>query len=437
MRHLFDQYHQPENRLTHALAASLDNDPKLLGRFLRRFLPKEARREMPPLRGLSICEQTLPGIAQYSDEKQAKGLPDIWIYSDESSWTLLIENKTSERPTNSQLSRHLRTAARRGYELAYLLVVGTREPAGSLPKGCVFHHWRELYSWLVDESLKRAKNGKLGQNGVEWAKQMATYMEVWEAALPEEDAITEFSGVPFGFEYPYDYKEAKRILKLAMVDLRSRRSLKRNLPIAYAEAGRGKITGKRGYQVWDYIPLGNGRSPGTFTKAPHLTLGIGQKYVRASITLPNGMATAFRQQFRAFGFDGFRKVLKAYLREWSRRFRSTPGACPEISVYQRRFRGRSQASLDYIDGRLLFDLRTAFRGWRKGSSGEPAIKSQPEWLRAAYDAFCNKKSKSNLQMSIGTVFYYEHCDAVRRKGLLDRIEGAWLVNKIVTDVLFA
>jgi hypothetical protein len=35
MRNLFDQYNQPENRLSHALAVCLSEDRRLLTRFLR------------------------------------------------------------------------------------------------------------------------------------------------------------------------------------------------------------------------------------------------------------------------------------------------------------------------------------------------------------------------------------------------------------------
>ena len=38
MRNIFDQYEQPENRLTHALVTTLDQDRALLGPLLR-WLP--------------------------------------------------------------------------------------------------------------------------------------------------------------------------------------------------------------------------------------------------------------------------------------------------------------------------------------------------------------------------------------------------------------
>lgn len=43
MRNVFDQYDQPENRVTHALMSALHEDAKLLKAFLR-----EVAREAPP-----------------------------------------------------------------------------------------------------------------------------------------------------------------------------------------------------------------------------------------------------------------------------------------------------------------------------------------------------------------------------------------------------
>lgn len=90
MRALFDQYAHPENRLTHALVASLAEDTDLLRAFLGWL-------DIEPPRGeaLAIVEQRLPGQefetpeARELDERR---LPDAWIYA-ASGWALLIESK--------------------------------------------------------------------------------------------------------------------------------------------------------------------------------------------------------------------------------------------------------------------------------------------------------------------------------------------------------
>ena len=102
MRHLFDQYSQPENRLTHALVASLANDPTLLKSFVQWVTGQK-----PPTSSLSIVEQTLPGQEEplCEDQDRRRGLPDGWIYG-EGTWCLLIENKIRSALTRNQLDRH-------------------------------------------------------------------------------------------------------------------------------------------------------------------------------------------------------------------------------------------------------------------------------------------------------------------------------------------
>lgn len=82
MRSVFDQYVQPENQLTHALACSLSEDRWLL----KRFLKKIARVVPPHTKHLEILEQQLPDEdVEYSEEeKESRGLPDAWIHDGES-----------------------------------------------------------------------------------------------------------------------------------------------------------------------------------------------------------------------------------------------------------------------------------------------------------------------------------------------------------------
>ena len=63
MRNVFDQYSQYENRLTHALACSLEADRVLLRKFCRWVLDGNA----PPSQRLRILEQQLPGEEEAAD----------------------------------------------------------------------------------------------------------------------------------------------------------------------------------------------------------------------------------------------------------------------------------------------------------------------------------------------------------------------------------
>jgi hypothetical protein len=57
LRNIFDQYSQPENRVTHALLCALNEDRRLLSLFLRELV-----RTKPPVdaRKLSVLEQQYP-----------------------------------------------------------------------------------------------------------------------------------------------------------------------------------------------------------------------------------------------------------------------------------------------------------------------------------------------------------------------------------------
>lgn len=89
MRNLFDQYSQPENRLSHALLSSLAADRRLLNSFVLWATGKSTRN----LR-LEILEQRLPGQTTEVAEEEAavRGIPDGCII-DGSGWALLLENK--------------------------------------------------------------------------------------------------------------------------------------------------------------------------------------------------------------------------------------------------------------------------------------------------------------------------------------------------------
>src|SRR3972149_4420521 len=137
MRNVFDQYTQPENRITHALVTALAEDQKLLRAFVRWVTGVSA-----PTGKLHIVEQRLPGDPELSEGDTARrGLPDACIYNDD-SWCLLIESKIAATLKNEQLNRHQQTAVRRGFERVNLLALDVIEPRSILPAGVVFRRWQ-------------------------------------------------------------------------------------------------------------------------------------------------------------------------------------------------------------------------------------------------------------------------------------------------------
>jgi len=126
LRNIFDQYSQPENRVTHALMTAIDEDRALLGYFLRELV-----KVKPPTdpRKLSVLEQQYPGEEEPSEEElERRGIPDGWI-SDNEGWCVLIESKVIAKLTADQIRRHRRTAERRGFERIAVVAITPHRPA--------------------------------------------------------------------------------------------------------------------------------------------------------------------------------------------------------------------------------------------------------------------------------------------------------------------
>ena len=97
MRNIFDQYWQPENRVTHALMATLQEDRKLLRLFLRELVGVT-----PPCHPdkLAVLEQQYPGEEEPGEEElERRGIPDEWIFDGE-GWCVFIESTAERRGFN-------------------------------------------------------------------------------------------------------------------------------------------------------------------------------------------------------------------------------------------------------------------------------------------------------------------------------------------------
>lgn len=417
MRNIFDQYSQPENRLTHALVSCLAEDRGLLRRFAHWVTKRRVRKKDR----VSIVEQGLPGEPLRSEEEaERRGLPDACIYS-ENGWALLIESKIAEALTAGQLRRHYRTARRRGLEEVTVLAIVSVVPKRALPSGVLIRTWSEVYAWLVRQS-----------SASEWASRAADYFVVAEnrlvgEAYMKEGTLTTFAGIPFGPDNPYNYPEAKRLLKLAMDGLRGSRELVRELGMDPKGQGRGAITGKDGVAVWDFLPVWRQRKADLFTRFPHLTLVIESDRLLAIVTVPNGIKTDFRRNLLDLGFSGFNDLLAEVNRRLVRVLRSAPGSAPWIVVVQRRYPSQRAAAI--LDAKIEFDLRTAFLVGRPFSKVRP----QPQWLRAVFDAL--SKKRSNLQFAIGAAFPYGTCRATAERRIIEHVSNTWLACKPLLETI--
>lgn len=415
MRNIFDQYVQPENRITHALMTALNEDRDLLRRFISDLLklnkPNRAHN-------LTVLEQQYPGELQPSDdEAERRGIPDGWIFDEDAEWCVLIESKVLAPVNAAQILNHLSAAKRLGFEIIHAVVIAPRRGA-PVPAGTLVLEWRDVYGWLRHQMIHSR-----------WAARVVEYLEIAEAKLVEtgqfvEGTLTMFSGFPFGHEHPFTYFEGKRILRLAMSELRGRRDLRKSLGVNPNILGRTHIKGRHAESVWDYLSMSGDDGGEAFTRDLHLTLGVNTRNVGAVVTVPHAVNGKVRKSITSLGEAGFRSVIGQIMENLRPLLRSNVGAIPMFRGIQRRY--PSQSAPAFIDAELEFDLRTAI----------PTIgptKAQPRWLSAAYGAFVNKEN-SNYQIQIGAQFPYEQCPAIHNAQAVELIAGAWLACKPLIDL---
>ena len=403
MRNVFDQYSTPENRLTHALVTALDEDRKLLRSFVRWVCGNV------PAGGLEIVEQQLPGEPEPEEDENERGsLPDAWIQDGE-SWSLLIESKIASSLRNDQLRRHLRTAENRGFTDVALMAIAITRPKRELPERTTFKEWSQVYEWLDNQASRS-----------DWANRAAKYFEVAERKLLNEGylregSLTKFTGFPFGNGEVYNYLQAKRLLKLALDELRQREDLV-DLGVNPEAPRRVAITRSQEDEVWHYLQLKG--APETFTSYPHLTLSVQRDRLVAVVILPDKVQRRLYKKIIDLGYDGFSGVIAEIASNISSNLHRYSGAAPILEARQRRY--PSRRSVPTVDAHLTFDLRTAFACNSNGSK----VKSQPQWLRATFDAFVNKRA--NLQLAVGATFPYRTCKATAERGILDGIAASWI-----------
>ena len=402
MRSIFDQYDAPENRLTHALGCCLERDRRLRRTFIRWATGK---RRIPKGQ-LTVLEQQVPGTSVVHGENEESGLPDLWIH-DQDTWSLIVESKVKAKVSTAQLHRHRRTAQRNGFTDITLLVIAPRTPTYRM-EDVVYRTWPQVYVWMRCQA-KRS----------EWAACMAEYMETAEARMTAEgylgdEPLTEFDGIPFGPDHPYTYREAKRVLKLAMDELRTRPEL-RKLGIDPARPGRPAITGRDDPFVWDFLPLKAAKSKASFTSYPHLTLSIQARRTIVVVALPNAGPASMRRNLTSLGVEGFAALVKQVEKGVSKAIRPVGNAYPFLEAIQRHY--PSQRSSAVTDARLEFDLRTA------EGDDKARVKKQPQWQEMVFQILSAKRS--NLQVAIGAALPYDD-KRMHSRDVLDVIAGVWV-----------
>lgn len=406
MRNVFDQYTQPENRLTHALLCSLDADRQLLADFVR-WVTGTTRTEHE----LVVCEQSFPDdveIAQ-ADDGEKRGLPDGCVAAD-SGWALLIESKLGSQWNPDQLQRHRRTAEKHGLSDVTILCLTVGRSSQAVPDGCVARAWDEVYEWLASHVRSS-----------EWARRCSRYFDVAEGQLIANNglpsgAITMFTGIPFCRDEPYTYVQAKRLLTLLKAKLLEDDDMCRVLDVDPGNEGRGAITGTKGRLVWDYLGFKAASGAKSFTEFPHLTLGILDDRLEAMFTVPNGAPPGRRRAMLGATHEEFERRIAETVRAMESALEDAPGARPVIAVVQRHY--PYQRAEPIVDADLRFDPRTAVEA--KTAHG---VRRQAEWLKVAFDVIDNRNS--NVQFQIGAEFPYATCPAVASSEIARSVSRVW------------
>jgi len=417
MRNVFDQFSQPENRLSHGLATTLSVNPKLCGDFLAWVTGIE-----PPKGEILIVEQQrLPGRLSDPIEMGDTGLPDMCIHSG-GDWCIVFENKVAAPLTSDQLRRHRKTMEQRFENIE--LVAITADPRLP-PLDDPIHHktWVDIYIWLGEQV------GKYPSPTDFWCRQQREYMRIFQSTELAQDynmntPITTFDGIPFGPDYPYSYKEAKLLIRQATGDLRQR-LLDADIEVDPEHQGRSAIRGAEDSFVWDFITFRHQDGKDDFNHHPHFTLGISVQEVDPMLSLPNNMGSAYRNRLKNLGVEGFRELCAEIAGEIKKNLGDNTGYTPLIRVQQRHYRAMQIITMD---GEMRFDFRVV------SGDTDSKVKKQPAWLDTAFELTTNSK-EANVQMQIGCVF--PHKDGLLRdKEALDHIEAVWLSCKPMLDVLF-
>ena len=414
MRNLFDQYEQPENRLTHALMSVLHREPKLLRPFLRWL----GVRSAPATRRIHIGQQQMPGTLVDTELDGQDGLPDGCLYDDD-GWAVLIECKVQAGISISQLQRHRKTAARYGFENVALVLIAPDPPKRQLPADTHFRAWREVYDWFSQRTP-----------GSLWVRQFVEYVQVFESKMLARSynigsTLTMFTGFHFDHESPYTYSEGKRLMRLIGQEFRQCRRLIDALQLDPDGKGRTALTRGAEGGVWDYIPLKAARGA-SFTAFPHATIILRPAMAAAAITIPNGLRGNITKRLTSLEFDGFEKMIREIEANLRPIVERVPGAQPKLYLLQRHY--KSQRSIPNVDGEIWVDLR-AMVGDKSAK-----IRHQPMWLEAYYNVLVRKRS--NMQTGIEVYLPYEYGGeptVMQTPAALDVMVDTWLALKPLLD----
>ncbi len=406
IRNVFDQYDQPENKLTHSLMSCLNEDRELLKNFLNTFRPKFIDNKK--IKKICVNEQTLPE-EQISDQEEievdekkkglsdgifyddGEGVPDGIIYDDKDRKCIIIESKIELKLSKKQLLRHEKSVSKRDYEIRglYITVEEKKIPLENW-KNII---WSDIYSWAYKQEQKIDSR---------WAGILVGYFDKLEEKMRMRKkgfmgSITKFTGI--NFKGGYSPSEGKHVLIHLMKKIRTHH-YKELVTKLGADFTSNKKKPIKTLSLWDKIPLKSGN---TTKENFHISISVTPEFATAGLTLPNqSFRGNIRKRFNSLKFQEFQELIYNITHNIVGHFRTKKNYIPHIRIRQRRY--PSQNSTPIIDGKINFDIRTAFSKF--ADDLKPKQKPQIEWLQAAHNLMLNRKSNANMEFQIGVDFYY-------------------------------
>jgi hypothetical protein len=226
-----------------------------------------------------------------------------------------------------------------------------------------------------------------------------------------------FDGFPFSDEYPYTDEEARRLLKLAMAEMRKDKSLQK---LGIDPKPDKVVTGP-----WQCLVLKDAPKGKDHTAYPHLSLGVREEYLDVCLTIPNGAPKTVLRNISDIGTKGLQRV-NAEILTRSARLRRRGGGVYAYAL-QRQWTSRRSDAID--DAYVEFDLETS-----QNSRGEKRVKTQVEWLDLFASLIRGKAPGTNIQFGYRVYLPWEMRGLNSRESLRMIAEGWWAM-KPVLDVV--
>ncbi|MGO9016622.1 MAG: PD-(D/E)XK nuclease family protein [Dissulfurispiraceae bacterium] len=407
---IFDQYKETENRLTYALAVTLDRSKGFMNNFLKEVAETNRLHGRP-----SVSAQF--GGGQTDNDGRRYGIPDLALIDEEEKNAIIIEAKLGASLDCQQLKSHENQAHRKGLRVVAAIVITGRDLDQA-----------SLNEWISHEKLKQTWKHVTWQQIYrfacqlaptdQWADELRDFMEIMAEKLDEEEMeadvkIIDFAGISEDTRTNYSQKTAKRELRSLMDELRADKQFLKDIGIPDDQPPRKRKAIKG---VWDIIsPMGNDDN---FTKSHHFTVGINPNRIDAFLSIPNASFAKFKKFVGKTCPEEFAALIDGVTKNLKKSGVIKAGGRPTIVLIQRRYRNRK---LHAMDGKMEFDLRT----WTGGNQrkDEPGIKKQVEWMEFSHKLIVGHSS--NIQFQVGAVFPFKTCDALRSKKALDLIKATF------------